>query len=296
MAIPVSVLILTKNEEQDLPGCLESVSWCDDVHVFDSYSDDRTVEIAQAAGATVTQRVYDNESTHQNWAMEHLDFQYEWVFYLDADERMTAGLVQSVEEAVTSGREFVSYRIQRRDFMNGRWLKHVQATSFYQRLFKHKHMRWERLINAVNIPNGPVGQIPGYLDHYFFSKGLAHWINRHNRYSTMEAQQIVENRRKKAGFSLQKAFSAPDFHERRHHQKEIYYRMPGRPFVKFLYLYLFKGGFLDGKEGFTYTCMNFAYENAIIMKTKELERQQIKGHLVYAPAPTESTEKIYTNR
>jgi glycosyltransferase involved in cell wall biosynthesis len=266
-------MVLTKNEELDLPGCLASVSWCDDVHVLDSYSDDRTVDIARAAGAKVTQRVYDNESTHQNWAMENLGFEYSWVFYLDADERMTPGLIESVREAVTGNSEYVSYRVERRDFMNDRWLKHVQACKYYQRLFMHKHMRWERLINALNVPNGPVGQITGYLDHFFFSKGLVHWINRHNRYSTMEAQQIIDNRKNKAAFSVRKALFGRDFHEKRFHQKELYYRLPGRPLIKFIYLYLVKGGFLDGKEGLTYSSMIYAYEHVIAMKTREIEKK-----------------------
>ena len=67
----ISVLILTKNEEQDLPGCLESVAWSDDIHVFDSHSDDRTVEIAEQAGATVTKRPFDNWSAHQNWGLQN---------------------------------------------------------------------------------------------------------------------------------------------------------------------------------------------------------------------------------
>src|SRR6202035_5377612 len=90
----ISVLILTKNEEQDLPGCLESVRWSDDVHVYDSGSADATVEIAKAAGARVTVRQSaalfgGNEAEHKNWGLKNIHFKYEWVFHLDADERMT---------------------------------------------------------------------------------------------------------------------------------------------------------------------------------------------------------------
>src|SRR3546814_2296666 len=77
----ISVLILTKNEEQDLPGCLDSVTWCDDIHVYDSYSDDRTVEIAERYRATVTQRKFDNWSAHQNWGLSNIPFKYPWVLY-----------------------------------------------------------------------------------------------------------------------------------------------------------------------------------------------------------------------
>ncbi len=85
----ISVLILTKNEQRDLPECLESVAWSDDVHVFDSYSTDDTVKIAEAAGAKVTQRVFDNYAAHRNAAMTEVTFKYPWLFLLDADERPT---------------------------------------------------------------------------------------------------------------------------------------------------------------------------------------------------------------
>ena len=76
----ISVLILTKDEEQDLPGCLDSVSWSDDIHVYDSYSDDKTVSIAQDFGATVTQRQFDDWSAHQNWGLRNIRFRHPWVF------------------------------------------------------------------------------------------------------------------------------------------------------------------------------------------------------------------------
>src|ERR1700690_1195768 len=91
----VSILILTKNEEQDLPGCLESVRWSDDVHVFDSHSTDGTLEIARAAGASIVQRHFDNWSSHQNWALANISFRHPWVLYIDADERVTPELAVS---------------------------------------------------------------------------------------------------------------------------------------------------------------------------------------------------------
>jgi glycosyltransferase involved in cell wall biosynthesis len=96
----ISVLILTKNEERDLPGCMESVAWSDDVHVFDSYSTDRTVEIARAAGAEVHQRVFDDYASHRNAALKEIRFKHRWVFLVDADERPTAELVREMQQTV----------------------------------------------------------------------------------------------------------------------------------------------------------------------------------------------------
>src|SRR5690606_34151096 len=169
----VSVLILTQNEEQDLPGCLESVAWCDDIHVYDSFSNDRTVEIATAHRAAVTQRQFDNWSAHQNWGLANIPFKYPWVLYIDADERVSDSLRKQLLSFDASDTDQVAFEIQRRDFAwNGRWLKHAQISPYYLRLFRPEKMRYERLVNPVSIPDGAIGRLPGYLDHYPFSKGI----------------------------------------------------------------------------------------------------------------------------
>jgi glycosyltransferase involved in cell wall biosynthesis len=270
--VPVSILILTKNEQQDLPDCLASVSWSDDVHVFDSFSTDKTIDIAEAAGAKVTQRVFDNWSAHQNWGLQNIRFKHPWVFYIDADERMTPELIDAVKVIVKQSGEYVAFRLQRRDFFMGRWLQHVQASPFYMRLFKPERMRYERLVNPISIADGLVGQIEGCLDHFPFSKGLTHWFDRHNSYSTFEAKQIMDDRSREEGFSLLKAFFEKDFHSRRFHQKELFYRLPARPLIKFCLLYFVKRGFLDGKAGFTYSVLQSIYEYMIVLKTQEFRK------------------------
>jgi glycosyltransferase involved in cell wall biosynthesis len=266
----ISVLILTKNEEKDLPGCLESVRWSDDVHVYDSYSTDRTLGIAEAAGARITQRHFESWSSHQNWGLANISFRHPWVLYLDADERVTPELAASIQRTVQNPGDKVAFRLRRRDFWGERWLKHVQASSYYMRLFRPERMRYERLVNPVSIADGPVGELAGYLDHYPFSKGLTHWLNRHNSYSSLEAQQILRNRAANQPFSPVQAFVAKDRNQRRFHQKELFYRMPARPLLKFLLLYVGKRGFLDGRAGFNYGMLQSFYEHMIALKTKEL--------------------------
>lgn len=267
----ISVLILTKNEEKDLPGCLESVRWSDDIHVYDSFSTDRTIEIAKSAGAIVTQRTFDNWAAHQNWGLQNLPFKYPWVFYIDADERMTSELAKAARDAVQKNGEQVAFRVQRRDFFQGRWLKHVQTSPFYLRLFRPNKLHYERLVNPVSIPDGPTAELHGYLDHFPFSKGISHWIDRHNSYSSFEAQQILSNRSKQEHFRFSGAFFETDFHKRRFHQKELFYRLPARPLLKFLILYFAKRGFLDGRAGLTYSILQSIYEYMIVLKTRELE-------------------------
>ncbi len=274
----ISVLIPTKDEEQDLPGCLESVAWSDDVHVYDSYSTDGTARVAEAAGATVWRRPQQNtaayfggdEAEHKNWALRNIRFKYDWVFHVDADERVTPPLAAELRRAAENPGDFVAFRARRRDFFLGRELKHVQASPFFVRLFRHERMRYERKINPVCVADGRVGDAGGWLDHYPFSKGMRHWFDRHNWYSTLEAAQIVANRAAQAGFSLEKAFFSRDFHERRAHQKELFYRLPARPLAKFLLLYIGKRGFLDGRAGFNYAVLQSLYEYMIVLKTREL--------------------------
>ncbi len=266
--INVSIVILTKNEQQDLPGCLESVSWSDDVHVFDSCSSDDTVRIATEFGANVTQRLFDDWSTHQNWGLANISFKHQWVLYIDADERVTAGLVGSIRAAVSKPDKFVAFRIRRRDFFMGTWLKHVQASPYYIRLFRPEYMRYERLVNPVSIVDGPVGELDGHIDHYPFSKGIAHWIDRHNSYSTFEASQISRDRSSRAPFNVWKALFGADFHQRRFHQKELFFRLPFRPIVKFFILYCVRLGFLDGYAGLNYAILQSIYEYFIVMKTR----------------------------
>jgi len=272
-AAMISVLVLTKNEEQDLPGCLDSISWSDDVHVYDSLSEDRTLDIARSRGAMITRRPFDNWAAHQNWGLANILFRHPWVFYIDADERMTPDLAQSVRDAAREPGERVAFRLQRRDFFLGTWLRHAQASPWYMRLFRPGKMRYERLVNPVSIPDGPVADIAGYLDHYPFSKGIGHWIARHNSYSSFEAQQILDNREHGEPFSALAALLERDFTRRRFHQKELFYRLPLRPLVKFALLYLAKGGFLDGRAGLTYATLQAIYEYMIVLKTRELEEK-----------------------
>jgi glycosyltransferase involved in cell wall biosynthesis len=268
----ISVLILTLNEENNLPGCLDTVKWSDDIHVLDSYSTDHTVEIARQHGATVWFRKFDSFSQHQNWALANISFKYPWVFYFDADERVTPKLAEGMRAAVSNPGINVAFRIQRRDFFLSRWLKHVQMTAFYERLFQPAKMHYERLGHCVSKPDGPVATIEGYLDHYPFSKGMSDWVNRHNFYSTQEAQQTMINRSAGRRVSLRAIVFPTNKSERRQALKELYYHLPMRPLFKFFVMYVLKRGFLDKGAGFAYSTLMAFYEFLIVLKTRELER------------------------
>ena len=275
----ISILIHTKNEQLDILACLQSVAWSDDIHVFDSGSTDATLAIARKFGAQVTERTYGesklafggDESGHRNWGLKNINFKHQWIFLIDADERMTPDLVKAVESAVASPGDKVAFRIQRHDFFLGTWIKHVTPSPFNIRLYRHDKVYFERLINPVTIINGSVGEISEHFNHFPFSKGMSNWFERHNRYSSLEAAQILSNKNFSTSFSFQKAFFSKNINERRFHQKEMYYRAPLRPALMFTLLYIFKRGFLDGQAGFTYALLRSIYEYMIVLKVREMK-------------------------
>jgi len=277
----ISVIVPTKNEQQDLPGCLEVLSWSDDIHVYDSMSTDETLAIAQRFGAKISQRDYGecnlafggDEAAHRNWAIKNIHFKYDWIYHSDADERITPELLAAMLEAIENPRGCVAFRVRRRDYMMGRWLKHVTPSPFNIRLFMRKHMQYERAINPICVVNGKIGDIEEHFNHYSFSKGIHHWVEKHNYYSSLEARQIVRNKAENTKWSISKALFEMDLNVRRYHQKELFYRLPFRPLVKFLLLYVGKFGFLDGRAGLSYAILQSIYEYLILLKTRELELQ-----------------------
>ncbi|RFO95805.1 glycosyl transferase family 2 [Rhodoferax lacus] len=264
----ISVLILTKNEQQDLPGCLTSVQWSDDVHVLDSHSTDDTVALAQAAGAHTTLRAFDGYASQRNFGLR-LPFKHQWVLIVDADERIPASLVAEMQAFATSAPESVgAARMRRRDIWWDTWLRHAQISPFYVRLVKAGRAHYEREVNEVLVVDGDIHDLNEAFDHYPFSKGLDHWIAKHNVYSRMEAEVIASGQGIQPSWKT--ALFGRDFNERRGHQKAIFYRLPGRPLIKFLYMLVVRRAFLDGAAGIRYASLQAIYEYMIVLKVKEL--------------------------
>lgn len=275
----ISVLILTRNEEQDLPGCLDSVAWSDDVHVFDSFSTDGTVEIARARGATVTQREFDGYAMQRNAALQSLPFRYEWLLIVDADERPTPELVEEMKQVVLHPVAGVhAYRLRIDYYLNDASLKHAQMTPVYLRLVRHGMVRYEREINELLQVDGEIGELKHPMRHYPFSKGMAHWLQKHNVYSTMEAEIVASGEYLQAA-SWRTAFFGKDFHTKRAALKGLFYTMPARPLVKWFYMLFVQRAILDGKAGIQYVNLQAIYEYMIVLKTRELLRKRRKEEM-----------------
>ncbi len=265
----ISGLILTLNEQDNLPKCLSSLAWCDDVVVLDSLSTDRTVEIAKAAGARVVQRVFDNWAAHQNWAVENIGFRHSWVYYSDADEIIPPELRDEMLAVISSAApDMAGYRLRYKNYFNGRWLKHCGIyPAWILRLFRPERVRWERSVNPVPKINGREGRLRNHFEHYSFAKGLSAWFEKHNGYSSGEAEEGLKalgNSRVPMGGLVSR-----DPAERRRALKELSFGMPCRPLLRFLYMYVVRLGFLDGAPGFHYCCLLSIYEYMIVLKMKE---------------------------
>jgi len=270
----ISVLILTLNEEENLPTCLKSANWSDDVVVLDSFSTDKTVEIARAAGARVVQRRFDDWASHQNWALENISFKNRWVYYSDADEIVTPELRDELLAiAGNPDEERVAFRLRYKNFFMGRWLRHCGIyPTWILRFFRPEKVRWERLVNPVPIVSGREDRLQNHFEHYSFNKGINAWFEKHNRYSWQEAKESLQSL-KTGQLSIPEFFSR-DPVRRRRALKELSFRLPFRPTLRFLYMYFLRLGLLDGSAGYHYCRMLSAYEHMIVLKMQEILRRK----------------------
>ena len=279
----ISILILTLDEEVNIGACLDSLTWCDDVVVLDSGSTDHTVSIAAERGARVVSRPFDDYARQRNFGLA-LEYRHEWVLMLDADERVPADLAREMRAAVASATDEVAlFQLRRRDWLLGRWIRHSSGyPTWFGRLARRGRVTVRRPINEEYHATGRVLMLSGHLDHYPFNKGFAEWFAKHNRYSTLEAREIYRNRystmeaqlfEQKRAQPLTGSVFARDPALRRKAIKERVYRLPGRPLLMFLALYLVRGSILEGRAGLTFCLLRAWYEFMIDCKRREIRRR-----------------------
>ena len=272
----ISVLILTRNEELNLPRCLESVGWSDDILVVDSFSTDRTVEIAQAAGGRVLQHPFKNFADQRNFGLAQGNLKHEWVLHLDADEVVSEALKAEIIKLVRSedaARD--AYRVASRMMFEGRWLKHAGLYPSYQvRLGRKAKLAFVQVGHGQreNVMPEKLGTLLEPLVHYSFGKGLHDWVEKHNRYSTDEALLLLASNQEPLDWLG--GVSTGDPTRRRRSLKRLFLRLPGRPALRFFYMYFVRLGFLDGMAGYHYCWLLAFYELLILLKEKELRQQK----------------------
>jgi glycosyltransferase involved in cell wall biosynthesis len=270
----ISVLILTHNEEENLPACLDAVRWSEDIVVLDSGSTDGTIAIAKAAGARIFYRPFDNERDHRAASLR-LPFRHAWVYCPDADEVTTPELRDEMREVVDDPtRPEVAYRVRFRTIFQNRWIRRSSLyPTWVVRLVKPKHVSFDRMVNLRYRIHGPEGNLQHHFEHHTFHRGLAAWIDKHNRYSTAEAMECLWSLAT-TRVRLRDFFSFSPV-VRRRALKELSFRLPFRPTLRFLYMYFLRGGFLDGRAGLDYCRLLAMYERMILLKMDEIRREGI---------------------
>jgi len=273
MSLSISVVILTLNEELNLGDCIDSCAWSDDIVVFDSLSNDRTREIALLNGARVIERPFDNYAAQRNAALTTVEYKHAWVLMLDADERVPDDLAADIAASVAAADSgTVLFRMRRKDFFMGKWLKRSSGyPTWFGRLVRLGRVRVEREVNEEYIADGRIAHLQAHLHHFPFNRGVTYWFERHNRYSSMEA--LAKVALMDDPVSSRGVFSG-DPTDRRRTLKRLLYRMPMRPLIVFLYLYIVRLGILDGRAGYYFSRMRAAYELLIDIKVTEAKRRQ----------------------
>ena len=277
----VSVFIPVKNEEENIADCLRSVRWADEVFVVDSQSADKTVTVAEQHGAKVHQFVFDGSCTKDDWALENLPFRNEWVLYIDADERVPPELAGEIAETVSARNALDGYYVNRRLIFMGSWVRHAgMYPSWSLRLFKHALGRYEHVerkgparrdskVHEHLVLRGQAGHLRSDLLHRDL-RDLYRYIERHNQYSDWDAEVYQRYRREPLRFDshLHGSLRIKRF------LKRLWVRLPFRPLLRFLYMYIARAGFLDGAAGLHYCLLRAVHEYHISVKVKELQQRE----------------------
>ena len=266
-----SIFILTHNEEVEIARCIESALLSDDVIVVDSLSSDRTVEIASQYPVRVIQHAFESHGKQRTWMLRNVPTKHEWVYILEADERMTPALFAECV-ATSQQPEHIGYYVAERVMFMHRWIRHSTQYPRYQlRLFGKSRVWFDDYGHTEReVCNGSTGFLKETYPHYTSGKGFSRWIEKHNRYSTDEAletqQQLTHGR-----VDLKTLVFGRTEVERRRALKDLSLRLPGRPLVRFFYMYFILGGILDGRAGFTWCVLQAFYEYLITLKVWELQ-------------------------
>ena len=281
MKVPVSILIPIRNEAHNLPRALASVAWADEVIVVDSASTDGSPAIAERAGATVVQFHFNGVwPKKKNWALAEIPFRHAWVFILDADEVLPPGTGAELADLIAhDGRGCAGFWINRRFMFMGGWLRHAYYPNWNLRFFRHALGRYERMVEGATdsgdnevhehiVIEGRTGRLESEMDHYAFPS-VAVFVEKHNRYSNWEARLQVEGGIDRG----QGARIASRRVRLLRWLKGVSHRLPFRPTLRFLYVYVGQAGFLDGRRGYYFARLHAVYEFLSVAKAHELRLQ-----------------------
>lgn len=285
----LTAIILTMNEELNIADCIKSIKeLASRIVVVDSGSTDRTIQIAQSLGADVYTNSFVNYATQFNWGIDNTNIQTEWILRIDADERFTPELCKEVNEETVKHKDddVNGMLVKQKVFFINRWLTHGEVYPFQKLLiFKRGYGRIEnrKIDEHTILSSGRTIELKHDALH-FAIKNITNWIAKHNWYSTRTMQDYFEFDDAESASTLAKGSTM----QQKRKQKALYYKAPIfiRPFILFIWRYIFKLGFLDGKAGFIYHIMlNFWYRELVdakiyehkVLKTEFEETGALKG-------------------
>ena len=269
-----SIYILTYNEATEIAECIESAMLSDDVIIVDSFSSDQTVEIASNYPVKTVQHKFESHGKQRTWMLEEVPTKYEWVYILEADERMTPELFKECLEVIQTG-DKIGYYVAERVMFMGQWIRHsTQYPRYQMRLFAKDRVWFTDYGHTEReVCNGATGFLKETYPHYTSGKGLSRWIEKHNRYSTDEAQETI-TQLEKGKIDWYSLFLGKSEVEKRRALKDLSLRLPFRPLIRWFYMYFVLRGFLDGKAGFTWCTLQAFYEYLILLKVAEIKQAQ----------------------
>lgn len=265
----ITVIILTKNEEKNIAASISSAKKiAKRILVIDSGSNDKTVEIAKNKGAEVYYHEWAGHAVQFNWGLDHCNIDTEWVFRLDADERISSELAEEITKKLKHSKNVDGYEMRWRVYFMGKWIRHGGTHKpYFLRLFRYEKGRVEeKLMDEHIIVEGNVKKLNGDLIHYDY-KGLDAWLSKHIWYSELELQMYQTQNQKTGGNKTQKK------------KRGFYYKLPMFLRARLYYWYRYYGqlGFLDGKEGKIFIYLQaYWYRYLVDAKLYEMENRKIK--------------------
>lgn len=253
----LTVVVLTHNESRNLGDCLDAVTgWARDVFVVDSGSTDDTLEIARGRDATVVEHAFETHARQWVWAIEHLPIRTDWILGLDADQRVLPELRSSIEHLISGETSAAGAFVNRRQIFRGRWIRHGgYYPKYLLKLFRRDRVRVDpdELVDHHFVVDGPTVILEGDLiEDNRNEAAIAVWTAKHNRYAVLQARQEWRDGARRSPVGVGALFGSPA--DRVDWMKQTWSRLPRllRPCLYVTYRYLFRLGFLDGREGFIF--------------------------------------------
>jgi len=274
----ISVVLLTYNEEINVRNALDSLHWCEDVLVIDSFSTDRTEAICREfERVRFVQHPFKDLASQRQYALDSGLLNNDWVLALDADEVVPPQLADELRTIAAGYQpgDPVAYDIAMRLYMWGRWLRYSSEYPVYWRRFFRRDCAHYRQAGHADklIVNGPVGTTRHDLiheDHH----GLADWLSKHNKYSSQEATYAITELSQVPYVQM----LSGDRALRRRALKRLFRSLPCSDIVRFLYLYVWCRGFLDGRRGWRYCRLKAQQAYHVSLKIDEVRRRRGRDH------------------